>query len=274
MNPTIMQCAPAPVIVYAHSWPESCALEAYIEEAYGTARAVRVCERISTLMRVLSLTPQSPLILALNPHEHVNLLYALWPWLGQRPILFVSRTFYYTDRQIPGFFVSKQVAFHCWQRTSERSVKAQPGLLHFLRSAQEPDVLPASTNSAALPTYACEADLLVAINRYLLNQMFTLGVSAKEYEVISLLLLSQQSGASLQGMMRARNMTSKLLSAHKMSVLNKLGMNAHAVSLWRGLEVKMTLQQGIFTLPAWCEKGQSIGTELSMDEPAKGMTTV
>lgn len=88
--------------------------------------------------------------------------------------------------------------------------------------------------------------------------MFTLGVSAKEYEVISLLLLSQQSGASLQGMMRARNMTSKLLSAHKMSVLNKLGMNAHAVSLWRGLEVKMTLQQGIFTLPAWCEKGQSI----------------
>ncbi|EKI3327486.1 hypothetical protein PEH87_005530 [Salmonella enterica] len=273
MNPTMMPCVPVPVIVYAHSWPESCALEAYIGEAYGTARAVRVCERISTLMRVLSLTPQSPLILALNPHEHVNLLYALWPWLGQRPILFVGRTFYYTDRQIPGFFISQPVAFHCWQRTSERSVKAQPGLLRFLRSAQAPDVLPAATYSSALPTYACEADLLVAINRYLLSQMFILGVSAKEYEVISL-LLSQQSGVSIQGMMRARNITAKTLSAHKMSVLNKLGMNAHAVSLWRGLEVKALLQQGIFTLPAWCEKGQSIGTELSMDEPAKGMTTV
>ncbi|EJZ7017905.1 hypothetical protein OIP52_000589 [Salmonella enterica] len=268
MTPELTQRAPVPVIVYAHSWPEACALEAYIGEAYGTARAVRVCECINTLLRVLSLTPQSPLILALNPHEHVNLLYALWPWLGQRPILFVGWTFYYTDRQIPGFFVSRQVAFHCWERTSERSVKAQPGLLRFLRSAQAPDVLPAATYSPALPTYACEAELLVAINRYLLSQMFTLDVSGREYEVISL-LLSQQSGASLQGMMRARYITARILSTHKLSALNKLGMSYHAVSLWRGLEVKATLQQCIFTPPAWGEKEQSRRTAISMAEPAK-----
>ncbi|EKI3327548.1 hypothetical protein PEH87_005597, partial [Salmonella enterica] len=246
----------------------ACALEAYIGEAYGTARAVRVCEGISTLLRVLSLTPQSPLILALNPHEHVNLLYALWPWLGRRPILFVGWTFYYTDRQIPGFFVSRQVAFHCWQRTSERSVKAQPGLLRFLRSAQAPDVLPAATYSSALPTYACEAELIAAINRYLLNQMFTLGVSAKEYEAISL-LLSKQSGVSIQAMMRARNITAKTLSTHKLSVLNKLGMSYHAVSLWRGLEVKASLQQFFFTQPVWDEEGLSMGTALSVAESAK-----
>lgn len=259
MNPAMTQCVPVPVIVYAHSWPEACALEAYIGEAYGTAYAGRVCEHISTLLRVLSLTPRSPLILALNPHEHVSLLYALWPWLGQRPILIVGRTFYYTDRQIPGFFVSQRVAFHCWQRTSERGVKAQPGLLRFLRSAQVPDVQPVAVCAPALPTFACEADLLVAINRYLLHRMFILGVSAKEYEVISL-LLSQQSGASLQGMMRTRHMTDKALSAHKLSVLNKLGMNAHAVSVWRGLEVKATLQQRIFTSPLWDEERLSMRT--------------
>lgn len=273
MNSTMTQCVPASVIAYAHSWPEACALEAYIGGAYGTARAVRVCERISTLQRVLSLHPRSPLILALNPHEHVNFLYAIWPWLGHRPILIVGRRFYYADQQILGFFVSQQVAFHCWQRTSERSVKAQPGLRRFLRSTLAPDVLPAATYSSALPTYACEAELIAAINRYLLNQMFTLGVSAKEYEAISL-LLSKQSGVSIQAMMRARNITAKTLSTHKLSVLNKLGMSYHAVSLWRGLEVKASLQQFFFTQPVWDEEGQSIGTELSMDEPAKGMTTV
>ena len=268
MTPVLTQRAPVPVIVYAHSWPEACALEAYIGEAYGTARAVRVCECINTLLRVLSLTPQSPLILALNPHEHVNLLYALWPWLGQRPILFVGWTFYYTDRQIPGFFIYQQVAFHCWERTSERSVTAQPDLVHFLRSAQEPHVQSAGFCSATLLTYASESDLIVAINRYLLNQMFILDVSAREYEVISL-LLSQQSGASLQGMMRARYITARILSTHKLSALNKLGMSYHAVCLLRGLEVKATLQQCIFTPPAWGEKEQSRRTAILMAEPAK-----
>lgn len=246
MNPTMALCAPVPVIVYAHSWPEICALEAYIGEAYGTPRAVRVCERFSTLLQVLQFNPKSPLILALNPHEHINLLYTLWPWLGHRPILFVGWTFYYTDRQIPGFFISHRVAFHCWQRTSERGVKAQSGLLRFLRQAQEPDLLPDVSYPLTFQRVECEADLLTAINRYLLNRMFAYGVTAKEYEVILLLLGNPQSG-SIQGMMRARHMHAKTLSTHKLSALKKLGMSYHAVSMCRGLKVKAELQQKRFT---------------------------
>ncbi|RDA61918.1 hypothetical protein DVH07_18390 [Hafnia paralvei] len=254
MNPKMTkQQASVPVIVYAHSWPEARALEAYIAEYYDTPDAVRVCERVSTLLQVLQLTPKSPLILALNPHEYVNLLYALWPWLGNRRILFVGQSFNYTDRQIPSFFISQQVTFYCWLQASEPSMKAQSGLLHFLHHTQESDLLPDAPYLSAVQRFECEAELLMAINRYLLNRMFIHGVTAKEYEVI--LELLKPHGTSVQVMKRTRQMHPKTLSAHKLSALKKLGMSYHPVSVWSGLQVKAELQQKRFT-PTICDEEQ------------------
>ncbi|EBP5552437.1 hypothetical protein XQ81_25270, partial [Salmonella enterica] len=87
------------LIIFSREWLVTASLTAYLVPVYF--RPVTSVYDMTELTRYLRTQPRSPVVLGLRPHEHVTDLYRLQPLLAGRAVLFVSRSFYWTDYSLP-----------------------------------------------------------------------------------------------------------------------------------------------------------------------------
>ncbi|EMD3364786.1 hypothetical protein ACK85N_004660 [Salmonella enterica] len=217
-----------PVLVFCRLWPLTTALAALLAPGYLTG--VMTLYTREALSEALRRYPYSPLILGLSPHEHVADLYRLQEWLCGRPVLFVSRKFYWTDYRLPEFFGIAPCRFCTWNSMGD-ATERQRVFRRFRKLTVD--------GVSARPKKAREQSvvkLLDTVNEWLYDRMAERGMSRTER--VMLLLLSENNRGELP---------SRVLSQYRVGGLRKLGMTKHICCLYRGVKVRMELQVGLLS---------------------------
>ncbi|EDF5515189.1 hypothetical protein RBC57_003739 [Salmonella enterica] len=214
------------VVIYARYWPVATAVQALLsDETSLTGVAVFSGD---ALVAGLEGMRQAPVILGLNPHEHVEMLYRLQPLLSGRPVLFVSRQFWWSDRMLPFLLGMTGVSFCSLDELDE--VRRRRGGLRSVMSMPE-SCLPANEAEGTGEVRHGPLPGLLAWMNTRLQRQLKRSLSGREREI--LLILS--AGAT-------HTIPSKTLSLYKVRALSRAGMSRHAVSLFRGVTLRASLQ--------------------------------
>ncbi|EAW1478422.1 hypothetical protein CJ745_24745 [Salmonella enterica subsp. enterica] len=216
------------LIIFSREWTVTAALRAYLAPVYF--RPVMTMYDFAQLRHLLREQPQTPLILGLNPHEHVADLYRLQSLLAGRAVLFVGRRFYWTDYNLPEWLGLEQYGFCTWN-TLHDPFSRRKELRYFRQLAadtHEEDNIP---GKAAAVSSLTEMQILEKANRWLYRELSVAGLNGFEIRVLSLMT------DGLKG-----NLSSRTRSLYKNNGLYKLGMTKHVLNLFRGVKVRPELQ--------------------------------
>jgi len=218
------------VCIFCHQWPVTSALAVLLSRQFVNVPVIPLHTH-RQLLEALHDQPESHLVMGLNPHEHVALLYSLRAWLTSRPVLFVARKLYWTDYNLPEFFGIKNSSFagldtFCYPQYIETL------LTQFLKSTGNDDVKPTDADFTLMESAGTKFDwLLNRVNAWLYLKMSDVGLTRHERQV--LLLRSEGSRSVLPD---------RVASMHKRRALEKTGMDMHLINLYRGVKVRPELQ--------------------------------
>ncbi|HCM1955422.1 TPA: hypothetical protein N3A08_004566 [Salmonella enterica subsp. salamae serovar 9,46:z4,z24:z39:z42] len=217
------------VLVYSGQWPLTSALAAMLSD--GDVVRVRCLYTPSSLAGALQGGGRRLVVLGINPHEHVMLLYRLQALLTGHDVVFVARYFYWTDYSLPSCFGLATAGF-CTEDTlygvGPDRVTADWLRQRYPRTGGEAVVIP-----TLLPGLKMSV-VLAWVNFWLLRQMAAAGVTAAEREV----LCEQSEGVTGRRGVKAGSLL-------KNRGLGKLMLGRHARSLYRGIKVREALQQPV-----------------------------
>lgn len=226
------------VLVWSRQWPLTSALSAMLQAGYsGGVKALYTTEALSA---ALAWGGDGLVVLGLNPHEHVMLLYRLQEALAGRRVVFVSSGFYWTDYNLPSFFGLEGAGF-CTEGMLHGTglSRVTPGWLGRLCGR------PAISLPVRVPRLRQGLDERVVlwwVNYWLSRRMSEAGLSEEEKEVLSDLSEGETGRFSL-----------KRRSMLKVSGLDKLMSGRNTLSLYRGVKVRSVLQVPDTTV--WCCRG-------------------
>lgn len=223
------------IIVYALHWPEAYAIAGLYHQISPESHIVTYFTP-EALADALSVHKTASLILGIQPHESVFLLFRLAPYLHQRRMLFFGQKFNYADRAIPFYFTSGDIAFHEWK--DKKSKQIQTALLDFI--VHKADIRTMEKNKCILPAKTLNADELISYVNYYLYQTFPHNKVGEQPRRI-LFMLSW--GWSTTRVANILGIHIKTVSSHKLSGLSRLGMGISSVDVYRGISVKAILQR-------------------------------
>lgn len=223
------------LIIFSREWAVTTALAGLLGPSYS--RPPTVVYGLAPLRCLLREQPHTPVMLGLRPHEHVADLYGLQPLLIGRAVLFVGRSFYWTDYNLPEWLGLGQYGFCTWD-TMQDPFSRRLEWRRFRQLAadtQEYDSLTEiSCGSAPGVSVMTGAQILERANRWLYRELSGCGLTGYEIRVLSLMTEGQKG-----------NLPSRIRSLHKNNGLYKLGMTKHVLNLYRGVKVRSALQAGL-----------------------------
>ncbi|EFU4512636.1 hypothetical protein H5518_005119 [Salmonella enterica] len=230
------------LIIFSREWLVTTSLTAYLVPVYF--RPVTSVYDMTELTRYLRTQPRSPVVLGLRPHEHVTDLYRLQPLLADRAVLFVSRSFYWTDYSLPEWLGLEQYGFCSWD-TIHNPFSRRREMRRFKQSAADVQEDDCATDGAKRQAPAASVitgmQILERANRWLYRELSAAGLNGFEVRVLSLM------SEGLKG-----SLSSRTRSLYKNTGLLKLGMTKHVLNLYRGVKVRPELQAGLH-----CPDGES-----------------
>lgn len=214
------------VLVYSRAWPVTSALTAILQAGYGGE--VKALYTTADLMSALRQGGRGPVVLGLNPHEYVVVLYRLQALLSCRPVVFVSSRFYWTDYRLPAFFGLEEAGF-CTEDMLHGTGRSRVTTEWLLRQCGRGPV--SVVRVPRLRSGLGKEVVLWWANYWLHHRMAEAGLSDDEREVLSDL----SAGESVRFTVKRRSML-------KTSGLDKLMTCRHAQGLYRGVKVRPELQ--------------------------------
>lgn len=231
-----------PMIICCKEWSVTVALAALLESS--TIQAVYSRKQ---LIRVLQDNPGVPVVLGLNPHEHVVDLYQLKPLLMGREGVFIARCFYWTDYSLTKWLGLDRYSFCSWD-----TLQAPFSRLEKLQSFKRLTITEQCHYTAEMGTHALspmpfpktEVKVLEWANQWLSWKLAEAGLNANEIRVLSLMAEGRKVG-----------LPCRVRSTHKVNGLYKLGMNKHVMNVYRGVRVRQELQS------RWMTFGVEISTQ-------------
>lgn len=236
------------LIIFCREWAVTAAITALL--APDCSRPASAVCNLEHLTRVLREQPHSPVVLGLRPHEHVADLYRLRPLLAGRAVLFVARSFYWTDYNLPEWLGLWQYGFCSWD-TMQNPFSRRMELRRFRQfsaDAQEEENMGDKTRKRAPAAPAMtDMQILKNANQWLYRELSVTGLTGFEIRELSLMTEGQKS-----------NLPSRTCNLLKNKGLYKLGMFPHVMNLFRGVKVRPALQA---VLPVQDEESQTGGAE-------------
>lgn len=214
------------VLVYSRAWPVTSALTAMLQAGYdGEVKALYTTASLASALRQGG---RGPVVLGLNPHEYVMVLYRLQALLSCRPVVFVSSRFYWTDYRLPAFFGLEEAGF-CTDDMLHGTgrLRVTPEWL-FRQCVRVPVSV---VRVPRLRSGLGKEVVLWWVNYWLHHRMVEAGLSDDECEVLSDLAEGE-----------AGRFPVKRRSMLKTSGLDKLITCRHTQGLYRGVKVRPELQ--------------------------------
>ncbi|ASG55779.1 SPI1-associated transcriptional regulator SprB [Salmonella bongori] len=225
------------IIVYSLRWPETCAI-AGLYAHISPKTHIMTCFSPEELVELLSEYTTAPVILGIHPHESVFLISLLGPYLQHRPVLFFGQKFNYADRMIPLYFLIGNIIFYPWKDKS--LIQTQMMLSDFIRVKSTNKKIQHHRTVSSEMSSADE--LIYHLNGYL-YQMFS-HHGLEEQSGIILIMLSH--GLSAKRIATLLNISTRNVSVHKYKGLALLGIETGSYNIYRGILVRITLQQYSF----------------------------
>ncbi|EAV2673023.1 hypothetical protein EZL14_22385 [Salmonella enterica] len=223
------------LVIFSREWAVTSALTAYLAPLFF--RPVTAVYNFAQLNHLLREKPRTPVVLGLSPHEHVTDLYRLQPLLAGRAVLFVSRSFYWTDYSLPEWLGLEQYGFCSWD-TLHNPFSRRREMRRFRQSAADMQGDGRATESVRWQAPAASVitgmQILEKANRWLYRELSAAGLNGFEVRVLSLV------SEGLKG-----SLSSRTRSLYKNNGLLKLGMTKHVLNLYRGVKVRPELQAGL-----------------------------
>ncbi|EDW6066420.1 hypothetical protein YT14_004648 [Salmonella enterica subsp. enterica serovar Oslo] len=221
-----------PVLLFCRQWTITVALAAILAPVY-TVQVIPVYSE-EQFIRKLREYRNTPVILGISPHEHVAELYWLQPFLAGRTVMFIARSFYWTDYNLPEWLRLERYGFCSWD-SMQNPFSRRMELRHLRQLAADMQEVDGSTEKVQKPVPAVSAmtekQILEKANRWLYRELSVTGLTGYEIRVLSLMTEGQKG-----------NLPPRTRSLHKNNGLYKLGMTKHLMNLYRGVKVRPELQ--------------------------------